>query len=89
VKNKAIFAKVGWGLATGALIAISVSWFAGMVYREGSVLTPSAALVLATAIPFSSERKMSMMVRFPQVFFLLIPHLAQKLTEPVCPTMIL
>jgi hypothetical protein len=53
VKDKAIFAKVGWGLAAGAVMATSVSWFAGMIYREGSVLAPATALTLAIAIPFA------------------------------------
>lgn len=52
MKEKAIFAKMLWGVAAGVLIAMSVSWFAGMVYREGSVLAPSVALLLAAAIPF-------------------------------------
>jgi hypothetical protein len=52
VKDNTIFAKAGWGFGAGVLIAISVAWFAGMVYREGSVLAPASALILATALPF-------------------------------------
>jgi hypothetical protein len=53
VQNKAVFAKVFWGLVAGVLIATSVSWFAGMVYREGSLLAPFVALMLATVTPFA------------------------------------
>jgi hypothetical protein len=52
VQNKAV-SKVFWGLAAGVVVAGSVAWFAGMVYREGSLLAPFTALMLAIAIPFT------------------------------------
>jgi hypothetical protein len=52
VQNKAV-SKVFWGLGAGILIAGSVAWFAGMVYREGSLLAPSTALLLTIATPFA------------------------------------
>ena len=55
MQNKAVFAKMFWGLVAGVLIATSVSWFAGMVYREGSLLAPFVALMLATVTPFALE----------------------------------
>ena len=53
MQEKAVFTKVFWGLAAGMLIAVSVAWFAGMVYREGNLLAPFTALMLATAMPFA------------------------------------
>jgi len=52
MREKSVFVRVFWGLAAGAFMATSVSWFAGMVYREGTLLAPCVALALATATPF-------------------------------------
>lgn len=52
MREKGLFERVFWGLVAGALMAVSVSWFAGTVYREGALLAPVAALTLATAVPF-------------------------------------
>jgi hypothetical protein len=52
MQEKGVFARVFWGLAAGTLMAACVSWFAGTVYRAGSLLAPFTALALATVIPF-------------------------------------
>lgn len=52
MQNKAV-SKVLWGLGAGMLIAGSVAWFAGMVYREGSLLAPATALLMVIATPFA------------------------------------
>ncbi len=50
--GKTIFVRAVWGLVSGALMAVSVAWFAGTVYREGTLLASFAALALALIIPF-------------------------------------
>jgi len=52
MREKTVFARVFWGLAIGVATAISVSWFAGTVYREGNLLAPFIAWLLVTATPF-------------------------------------
>lgn len=44
--------RVAWGLVAGALMAVSVAWFAGTVYREGTLFAPLAAFALALVLPF-------------------------------------
>jgi hypothetical protein len=51
-RGKEMCVKIIWGLFAGALMAVSVAWFAGTVYREGILFAPFAALVLSLAIPF-------------------------------------
>src|SRR5215510_3433891 len=51
MQEKGLFARIIFGSTAGAVMAGCVSWFAGMVYREGSLLAPSVALVLAAAVP--------------------------------------
>lgn len=53
MRNKAVFLKVLWSTIIGGLIAFSVAWFAGAVYREGSFLVPFVALMVATSLPFA------------------------------------
>jgi hypothetical protein len=50
--NRAVLTRAMWGLLAGTTTAISVAWFAGTVYREGTLLSPFVALVLTTATPF-------------------------------------
>ena len=52
MRGKTMFVRIAWGLVAGALMAISVAWFAGTVYREGTLLAPFTALALALIIPF-------------------------------------
>ena len=52
MRGKTMFVRIAWGLVAGALMAISVAWFAGTVYQEGTLLAPFAALALALIIPF-------------------------------------
>jgi hypothetical protein len=52
MRGKTMFVRIAWGLVAGALMAVSVAWFAGTMYREGTLLTPFAALALALIIPF-------------------------------------
>ena len=39
------------GLSAGIIIAASVAWFGGAVYREGTLLAPCLTLLFATAVP--------------------------------------
>lgn len=41
---------MGWGVAAGGIGATSISWFIGTVYRDGLLLVPLLALVLAISI---------------------------------------
>src|SRR5262245_47012195 len=52
MREKGMAAKVIFGLAAGTVVAACVSWFAGVVYREGSLLTPLVALSFAAIVPF-------------------------------------
>jgi hypothetical protein len=52
MRDKGAFVRVLWGLAVGMLMAASISWFAGTVYREGTLIAPLVALALAMVIPF-------------------------------------
>jgi hypothetical protein len=50
--NRAVLTRAIWGLLAGVTVATSVAWFAGTVYREGTLLPPFLALALTTAMPF-------------------------------------
>lgn len=52
MSEKSAFIRFLWSLVLGAAMALSVSWFASTVYREGNVLAPLIALVLAMGVPF-------------------------------------
>lgn len=52
MRGKVMFVRVAWGLVAGTLMAVSVAWFAGTVYREGTLLAPFTALALALITPF-------------------------------------
>jgi hypothetical protein len=52
MKERSTLTRILVGPATGAAVAVGVSWFAGTAYREGDLLAPLAALALAMAAPF-------------------------------------
>ncbi len=43
---------MGWGLAAGGIGATRISWFIGTMYRDGLLLAPFLALILAISISF-------------------------------------
>lgn len=64
MREKAVWVKVFWSVVAGVVIALSVAWFAGTVYREGNLIAPLAALVFAIAIPFVLYKEPTKRVAF-------------------------